>query len=239
MAPARWPCVGCTGLGAIQRPRMRVSLKEWTQEIQPLPQACVALWILALPPRLGSARVCSPVSLYLPQRQPCQRTDFESKTILPMGLAQLSYTWSRDLLKIFFNKLPIDGPLWESRQDMESQDLNLWAKGSHRKNLNKWCCQKGKGPEKKGGRIPSKKTAHTHRTNKQQQNKPPSCSPSPNSNFVFPPQIYINYGSCVPWKFVNIIRFGKALLASFPCATIYFVSWFSFLRVCPTVQLKG
>lgn len=165
MAPERWPCAGCTGRGTIQRPRMGVSLKERTQEVQPLPQACVALWILALPPRLGSALVCSPMSLNLPQRQPCERADFESKTLLPMGLARTSYTWSRDLLR-FLNKFPIDRLRWESRQDIESQDRNLWAKDFTERLWINSAIRRERGQNKRVDRFLAKNThTHTEQTN--------------------------------------------------------------------------
>lgn len=86
----------------------------------------------------------------------------------------------------------------------------------------------GKGARKKGGQILSKKT--------------PDCPQRyiSNSKFLrlFFFQIVINYGLCVPWKFVNIISFGKAFPASFPYAAVYLVSWFSFLSVGSVVQLK-
>ena len=55
----------------------------------------------------------------------------------------------------------------------------------------------------------------------------------------FFPQIVINYGLCVPWKFVNIISFGKTFPASFPYVTIYLSSWFSFLSVISVVLLQA
>lgn len=90
----------------------------------------------------------------------------------------------------------------------------------------------GKEAREKGGQILTQ-------VNKQTNKNPPSYSQGHISNFsVSPPKILINYGSCVSWKFVNIISFGKVFPASFPCTTIYLVSWFSFLSVGSMVQLK-
>lgn len=87
----------------------------------------------------------------------------------------------------------------------------------------------GKGAKKKGGQILSKKK-HTRLFSESYFKFQGLC--------LFSPQIVINYGLCVSWKFVNIISFGKAFPASFPYATIYLVSWFSFLNVGSVAQLK-
>lgn len=90
----------------------------------------------------------------------------------------------------------------------------------------------GKGARKKGGQILSKK-------------KKTLTSLFSDSDFkfqvfmsFFSPQIVINYGLCVPWKFVNIISFGEGFPASLPYATVYLVSWFSFPSAGSMVQLE-
>ena len=149
-----------------------------------------------------------------------------------MGLAQISYLWSHDLLRFLISSYR-HATLGVQTRHIEFQDLNLWAKDSYRKNLSKCCHQKRRRPEKRVGRFLPRQT------NKQKSTKLFSGSHIKFQVFMsFPPQILINCSSCVPWKFVNIISFGKAFPAFFPCTTIYLVSWFSFLSVGSMVQLK-
>lgn len=112
----------------------------------------------------------------------------------------------------------------------------MWAKDIYRKNLSKCCCQKGKGPgKKKKGRQSLRKKEEK---NIRLQAVLRVIFQIPSFYVLLSPQIFINYGSCVPWKFINVISFGKAFPASFPYTTIYLVSWFSFLSVGSMVQLK-
>lgn len=87
-----------------------------------------------------------------------------------------------------------------------------------------------KGARKKGGQI--------LRGKKKNQPVLRVIFQIPSFYVSFFPKIVINYGSCVLWKFVNIISFGKAFPASFPYATVYLVSWFSFQSAGSMVQLE-